>query len=280
MPSRRSLSPVSVYIPPGRRDSARRECYAAPGTSSPSRSTVTRRLQTSRCGPSARRGSCRSSRSSPWCAQREAVSPAAFFRVLVGLLSVVSIGVVAYTGYLGGEIVVQSPILSSPTPPPPRPPRVNRCQRVAFKAARRRSAFRRGHAQPGTTPGVTQPSVTQPTSQHRPAPTTGPADRNDRAYPAAPEAPAMMQSRATVPRLVKVRVDRGNRTRRFSRGSVVLLVVAGAPRARGVVIASCWRRSRSPSHARPRRAIAVVAGSGISYALARRRFPLARSSPH
>lgn len=48
---------------------------------------------------------------------REAVSPARAFRVLVGLGALISFGAVAYTGYLGGEIVVESPILASPTPP-------------------------------------------------------------------------------------------------------------------------------------------------------------------
>jgi uncharacterized membrane protein len=48
---------------------------------------------------------------------REAVSPARVFRVLVGLGATVSICAVSYTGFLGGKIVVESPILASPTPP-------------------------------------------------------------------------------------------------------------------------------------------------------------------
>jgi uncharacterized membrane protein len=48
---------------------------------------------------------------------REAVSPARAFRILVGLGALVSICAVSYTGYLGGKIVVESPILASPTPP-------------------------------------------------------------------------------------------------------------------------------------------------------------------
>jgi hypothetical protein len=48
---------------------------------------------------------------------REAVSPGRAFRVLVGLGALVSVGAVSYTGFLGGKIVVESPILASPTPP-------------------------------------------------------------------------------------------------------------------------------------------------------------------
>src|SRR5665213_957244 len=36
---------------------------------------------------------------------------------LVGLGALASICAVAYTGYLGGKIVIESPILASPTPP-------------------------------------------------------------------------------------------------------------------------------------------------------------------
>jgi uncharacterized membrane protein len=48
---------------------------------------------------------------------REAVSPARALRVLIGLGSLISICAVSYTGFLGGQIVVESPILASPTPP-------------------------------------------------------------------------------------------------------------------------------------------------------------------
>jgi uncharacterized membrane protein len=48
---------------------------------------------------------------------REAVSPARAFRALVGLGALLSICAVSYTAYLGGQIVVESPILASPTPP-------------------------------------------------------------------------------------------------------------------------------------------------------------------
>ena len=48
---------------------------------------------------------------------REALSPAKGFRVLVGLGALVSFCSVGYTAYLGGKIVIESPILTSPTPP-------------------------------------------------------------------------------------------------------------------------------------------------------------------
>ena len=48
---------------------------------------------------------------------REAVSPARALRVIVGLGALISVCAVSYTGYLGGKIVVESPILASPTPP-------------------------------------------------------------------------------------------------------------------------------------------------------------------
>jgi uncharacterized membrane protein len=48
---------------------------------------------------------------------REALSPAKGFRILVELGALLSICAVGYTGYLGGQIVVESPVLKSPTPP-------------------------------------------------------------------------------------------------------------------------------------------------------------------
>jgi hypothetical protein len=48
---------------------------------------------------------------------REALSPAKGFRVLVGLGALASFCAVGYTGYLGGKVVIDSPILASPTPP-------------------------------------------------------------------------------------------------------------------------------------------------------------------
>ena len=46
-----------------------------------------------------------------------ATSPAKGFRVLVGLAALVSVCAVSYTGYLGGKIVIESPILMRATPP-------------------------------------------------------------------------------------------------------------------------------------------------------------------
>ncbi|MDQ2890998.1 MAG: hypothetical protein M3R65_10690 [Gemmatimonadota bacterium] len=48
-----------------------------------------------------------------------AMSPAKGFRVLVSLGALASFCAVAYTGYLGGEIVLESPVLASPNPPLP-----------------------------------------------------------------------------------------------------------------------------------------------------------------
>ncbi|MGI8547703.1 MAG: hypothetical protein ACR2M1_10265 [Gemmatimonadaceae bacterium] len=48
---------------------------------------------------------------------REAFAPARWIRSLVAILAVVALGAVAYTGYRGGQIVVDSSILASPTPP-------------------------------------------------------------------------------------------------------------------------------------------------------------------
>ena len=46
-----------------------------------------------------------------------ATSPAKGFRVLVGLAAIVSVGAISYTGYLGGKVVIESPILQRSTPP-------------------------------------------------------------------------------------------------------------------------------------------------------------------
>ncbi len=48
---------------------------------------------------------------------REAFAPARWLRTLVAILAVVALGAVAYTGYRGDQIVIESPILASPTPP-------------------------------------------------------------------------------------------------------------------------------------------------------------------
>lgn len=46
-----------------------------------------------------------------------AIAPAGWLRTLVALLAIASIGAVAVTGYLGGKIVIESPILMNPVPP-------------------------------------------------------------------------------------------------------------------------------------------------------------------
>lgn len=46
-----------------------------------------------------------------------AISPAGWLRTLVALLAIASLTAVAITGYLGGKIVVESPILMKPLPP-------------------------------------------------------------------------------------------------------------------------------------------------------------------
>lgn len=47
----------------------------------------------------------------------EVQAPARGFRILVGLGALASVCAVSYTGYLGGKIVVDSPILANPVPP-------------------------------------------------------------------------------------------------------------------------------------------------------------------
>lgn len=48
---------------------------------------------------------------------RDAFAPARWVRIAVAVIAVVGLGAVAYTGYRGGQIVVESPILASPAPP-------------------------------------------------------------------------------------------------------------------------------------------------------------------
>jgi len=95
---------------------------------------------------------------------REAVSPARALRILVGLGALVSICAVSYTGYLGGRIVVESPILASPTPPVITVP------------------VPTGNSTPATTPATTPtspaPQPVTPDSAHQPTtpnPQTTPA---------------------------------------------------------------------------------------------------------
>lgn len=53
---------------------------------------------------------------------REAFAPAPWLRTVVAVLGVIGLIAVSYTGYRGGQIVVDSPILASPTPPVLSPP--------------------------------------------------------------------------------------------------------------------------------------------------------------
>ena len=88
---------------------------------------------------------------------REATSPAKGFRLLVGLGALVSIGAVAYTGYLGGKVVIESPILASPTPPlitTPLP------APGAVPTAAGQATLQPGASQ--SSPAPTQPVVPQP----------------------------------------------------------------------------------------------------------------------
>ncbi len=73
---------------------------------------------------------------------RDAISPARALRVLVGLGALLSIASISYTSYLGGQIVVDSSILASPTPP----------------------AITAPAATPSITPSVTPSTQTPPTS--------------------------------------------------------------------------------------------------------------------
>lgn len=90
---------------------------------------------------------------------REAVSPARGFRILVGLGALASFCSIAYTGYLGDKIVVESPILASPAPPilAPPAPASNTVPAASGQVA----------PQPATTPA---PGTPAPTQQVAPSP--------------------------------------------------------------------------------------------------------------
>ncbi len=51
-----------------------------------------------------------------------AQAPGKAFRVLVGLGALASFAAISYTGFLGGKVVIESPVLESPTPPLIMPP--------------------------------------------------------------------------------------------------------------------------------------------------------------
>jgi uncharacterized membrane protein len=83
---------------------------------------------------------------------REATSPARGFRILVGLGALASICAVGYTGYLGGKIVIESPILQSPVPP------------VLLPTSPANNTV------PAPTGQTTQPAIPAPTQQAAPSP--------------------------------------------------------------------------------------------------------------
>jgi uncharacterized membrane protein len=91
---------------------------------------------------------------------RDATSPAKGFRVLVGLGALLSISAVAYTGYLGGKIVIESPVLESPTPPPP-----------VIQTVPAGTTLQPAAGQPMTQPAAS-PGLPVPTQQPTPAPQT------------------------------------------------------------------------------------------------------------
>ena len=107
---------------------------------------------------------------------REAVSPARALRVIVGLGALVSICAVSYTGYLGGKIVVESPILASPTPPVitvPVPTGISTPATAPATAPATTPA-----PAPATTPPSPAPKPVAPDSAHKsatPIPQTTPA---------------------------------------------------------------------------------------------------------
>jgi hypothetical protein len=97
---------------------------------------------------------------------REALSPAKGFRVLVGLGALVSFCAVGYTAYLGGKIVIESPILTSPTPPVIQAPNSTPSTTVPLAP---------GTNPTSTTPAQTAtPQPTQPQTQSQIPPQTQP----------------------------------------------------------------------------------------------------------
>lgn len=118
---------------------------------------------------------------------REATSPAKGFRVLIGLGALVSIGAVAYTGYLGGKIVVESPILLSPTPPVVTvpPPATNSLVAPAGQIMTQPGALPASPTPtqpmaPAPQAALPQMSVPQPQTQISPPPPPAPASPSPR----------------------------------------------------------------------------------------------------
>lgn len=115
---------------------------------------------------------------------REAFAPARWLRIVVSVLAVAGFIAISYTGYRGGQIVVDSAILASPTPPVPPAPAPGTQPAATQLPTQPPAAQPLGQpmGQPMQTPlppvrqQVPQPQIqpprprTQPTTQSAPAP--------------------------------------------------------------------------------------------------------------
>lgn len=93
-----------------------------------------------------------------------AISPANWLRTLVALLAIAALGAVAVTGYFGGKIVVESPILMKPVPP----------IAVPVPASGTTPGQLTQPAPTGTSPTPATPSTTTPAITPGTAPSTAP----------------------------------------------------------------------------------------------------------
>jgi uncharacterized membrane protein len=90
-----------------------------------------------------------------------AISPAGWLRSLLALLTIAALGSVAVTGYLGGKVVVESPILMNPVPPLAVPLDTTRGALPSGTTTAQPPAT----TAPQTTAPVTPPAATQPATQ-------------------------------------------------------------------------------------------------------------------
>lgn len=109
-----------------------------------------------------------------------AISPAGWLRTILALLTIVALGSVAVTGYLGGKVVVESPILMNPLPPlavpldtthgalPSATPTTPQTQTLPQATVPQ-------PAVPQTTTPATPPATTQPPATSAPATSPQPA---------------------------------------------------------------------------------------------------------
>lgn len=111
-----------------------------------------------------------------------AISPAGWLRTLLALLTIAALGSVAVTGYLGGKVVLESPILMNPVPPLAVPIDTTHGALTPGTTVTPQTTTPQTST-PVTPPATTQPGTVQPGAQ-APA-TTAPAT----AVPAQP-APA------------------------------------------------------------------------------------------